>query len=90
MSAHVAMRTCVGCGQRERQAVLVRFAADGGRLVPRRAHGAAGRSAYLHRSSSCWGAFLGRRGPVRSLRMTPGAAERERFVAVLRADESSR
>jgi predicted RNA-binding protein YlxR (DUF448 family) len=68
----------------------VRFAAEGGRLVPRRRHAGTGRSAYLHPSAACWDTFLKRRGAVRSLRMTPVPGERERFVAALRAGEALR
>jgi predicted RNA-binding protein YlxR (DUF448 family) len=90
MRGHEPIRTCVGCGGRDRQRALVRFvacpdglAADGTRRAP-------GRGAYLHRRPECWAAFARRRGPVRSLRLTPGRPERERLVAALAASEGER
>lgn len=83
MTAGTPIRTCVGCGTRAPQAALVRFVAagEGLRLDPPRR--APGRGAYLHRHPECWTAFVRRRGPVRSLRLTPAAGERERLVASL-------
>jgi predicted RNA-binding protein YlxR (DUF448 family) len=78
------LRTCVGCGQRGAQHTLARFvsadgrlALDAGRVRER------GRGAYLHRTPSCWHAFVRRRGPIRSLRMTPEATQREQLVDTL-------
>ena len=85
MSRHVAMRTCVGCGDRARQAELVRFTAtpEGLRLDgPGRAPA---RGAYLHRAAACWASFARRRGVVRSLRLSPGHTERDRLIAQLAA-----
>ena len=77
------IRTCVGCGERAEKATLLRVVAgaDGLRLDPS-AH-APGRGAYLHRASSCWTQFARRRGPVRSLRLTPLRGDRERLVELL-------
>lgn len=78
------MRTCVGCGTRAPQGALLRFvsAGDGGlTLDPRR--GLPGRGAWLHGDPACWSAFVGRRGPVRSLRATPTRAAREALRATL-------
>jgi len=79
------IRTCVGCGGRAPQRVLLRFAAGpaGLRLDGRRR--APGRGAYLHASPECWLAFTRRRGPVRSLRASPAPAERAALVAALSA-----
>jgi len=80
------IRTCVGCGQRDRQRVLVRFVMAGGNLAPDGRDGRQpGRGAYLHSAPSCWSTFVRRRGAVRSLRLSPAAAERERLVATLSA-----
>jgi len=77
------IRTCVGCGAREAQARLRRFVAtaDGLRADGRRR--APGRGAYLHCDPACWTAFTRRRGAVRSLRVSPTPADRERLVATL-------
>jgi len=77
------IRTCVGCGERGPQVTLVRIvgAIDGLRLDPRRR--APGRGGYLHRTPSCWNAFVRRRGRVRSLGLNPGRPEREHLVAAL-------
>jgi len=83
MSRQVAMRTCVGCGRRAPQAELLRLTAatDGLRLDAGRR--APGRGAYLHRAPLCWASFARRRGPVRSLRLTPGREERHRVLVQL-------
>jgi uncharacterized protein len=81
--AHQPMRTCVGCGAQAPQNTLRRFIAgsDGLRIDgPRRAPG---RGAYLHADPDCWRAFARRRGPVRSLRLNPPPAERERLIGML-------
>ena len=78
------VRTCVGCGARDAQAVLRRFVGegDGLRLDARRR--APGRGAYLHARAECWDAFLRRRGPIRSLRRSIGHTERARLITALR------
>jgi len=85
MSRHVATRTCVGCGQRAPQAELLRLTAASEGLRLDAVRRAPGRGAYLHRAPTCWAAFARRRGPVRSLRLTPGRNERERLLAQLGA-----
>lgn len=85
MKRQEPIRTCVGCAERVPQSGLVRFVAGVTGLevdAPRRMPG---RGAYLHRRPECWAAFARRRGPVRSLRATPGRSERERLVAMLSA-----
>jgi uncharacterized protein len=84
MRRHVAIRTCVGCGQRAPQAELLRFTAAAG-LRPDALRRTPGRGAYLHPAPVCWQAFARRRGPVRSLRLTPGHDERARLLAQLHA-----
>jgi len=83
MSVHVPLRTCVGCGARAPQSALVRFTATAAGLHADVGRRAAGRGAYLHSAPTCWTAFVRRRGPVRSLRLTPAAAQREHLVAQL-------
>ena len=78
------IRSCVGCGQRAAQGTLVRFVTvDTGLALDGPGGRRPGRGAYLHRAPSCWSAFGRRRGPVRSLRTTPGAAQREQLVDTL-------
>ena len=77
------VRTCVGCGERAAKAALLRMVAGTDGLRLDRALRAPGRGAYLHPTSSCWTAFARRRGSIRSLRLNPGADERERLVAAL-------
>ncbi|TMA56916.1 MAG: YlxR family protein [Deltaproteobacteria bacterium] len=91
MSRHVAMRTCVGCGRRAPQAELLRLTAASEGLRLDTVRRSPGRGAYLHRVPICWAAFVRRRGPVRSLRLTPGHDERQRlFVQLGAAPETSR
>jgi predicted RNA-binding protein YlxR (DUF448 family) len=78
------VRSCVGCGCRAPQAELVRFTwrdqavhRDGLRRAP-------GRGAYLHPRPACWDAFVTRRGPVRSLRVSVPRVAREALVRALR------
>jgi uncharacterized protein len=85
VSAHVPIRTCVGCGGREAQTALVRFVATRPGLALDASRQRPGRGAYLHRRAECWTAFVRRRGPVRSLRATPSPVEREGLVAMLTA-----
>jgi len=79
------IRTCVGCGQRDSKANLVRLvrAAAGLALAPT----ASGRGAYLHVEPACWEAFLRRRGPIRSLRQSATREEREQLILALRGAE---
>ena len=77
------VRTCTGCGSRAPQQALVRFVIRDGRLEVDGRRRAPGRGAYLHRAADCWTAFVRRRGPVRSLRATPAASERQRLVTLL-------
>ena len=85
MSVHEPVRTCVGCGARAPQRALRRFVAGpaGLRLDGRRR--GPGRGAYLHASPEGWVAFTRRRGPVRSLGVSPVPAERAALVALLSA-----
>jgi len=83
------IRTCVGCGQRAPQSLLVRIVARGESLRPDPARRLPGRGGYLHPSPACWAGFVRRRGPVRSLRLTPPRAERERLVAALAASSET-
>ena len=86
----MGVRSCVGCGGREDQPALVRMTFRDGVLLRDGSKRAAGRGGYLHRRDSCWAAFVGRRGPVRSLREAVPRATREAFVRELHADASGR
>jgi predicted RNA-binding protein YlxR (DUF448 family) len=90
VTGHEPIRTCTGCGSRAPQRTLLRFVALGGTLALDHGRRSPGRGAYLHRDPECWTAFVRRRGPVRSLRLTPPRPERERLVAVLAADAAAK
>lgn len=85
------VRTCCGCGRRDLQEGLLRLTLVDGRLTfdPRRR--GQGRGAYLHRQSSCWGAFVRGKGYVRSLRRRLSQEERAIPVQVIdRGGETDR
>ena len=84
------IRTCVGCGVRAPQADLIRLVAAGERLVLDARRRLPGRGAWLHREPACWGTFVQRRGPVRSLRSTPGREAREALRDALMSAEGTR
>ena len=79
--AHVPIRSCAGCRQRDAQARLQRFTLAGERLVWDRRGRARGRGAYLHARADCFAAFVAHKPFVRSLRASISAAERSRLVA---------
>jgi predicted RNA-binding protein YlxR (DUF448 family) len=79
------IRTCVGCGERAPQGVLLRVVATPAGLRADPLRRVPGRGAYLHGTPACRAAFARRRGPVRSLALTVPRGERERFVAALAA-----
>ena len=82
-SAHVPLRTCVGCRKRAAKRDLVRLvsaAADGVRVD--RTGSAPGRGAYVHPDRSCVEAALGRGAIARALRV----GLNEDGAATLRAD----
>ena len=62
------IRSCVGCGRKAPQSELIRFVADGGRLVP--GAGRPGRGAYTCRRLACFERALARRAFNRTLRQT--------------------
>ena len=88
--AHIAVRSCVGCGERDSQALMVRLARgasgilriDVKRSMP-------GRGAYLHRADPCLSRFAKRRGVIRSLRVAVDAPVRAGIVAELRGQRES-
>ena len=88
MSEASPIRTCVGCSARAPQGALVRLVSTAAGLALDERRRLPGRGAYLHRDTSCWTAFVRRRGPVRSLRATPSVAERERLVRLLSGAEA--
>jgi predicted RNA-binding protein YlxR (DUF448 family) len=64
------IRRCVGCGKRERQERLFRFAQ--------------GRGAYLHPRRSCLDAFMNARSSfVRSLKTTVSREVREGYASLI-------
>ena len=58
MSAHVPLRTCVGCGTRAPQSALMRFTATAEGLRADVGRRAAGRGAYLHGVPTCLAALI--------------------------------
>jgi predicted RNA-binding protein YlxR (DUF448 family) len=62
------IRSCVGCGRKAPQAELLRFVAEGGRLVP--GAGKPGRGAYTCRRLPCFERAVARRAFNRTLRRT--------------------
>lgn len=89
--SHVPVRTCVGCGQTDRQSDLVRLSRSvEGRICLARRGQAKGRSAYLHPSPGCWRNFLSRGGSIRSLRTTLDKSERAALFEQYREREGAR
>ena len=87
MSKPLQLRTCLGCGARAPQCMLLRLARDGsGAIVADSRRCAPGRGGYLHRDGTCWERFAARKGLLRSLRVTLSRAERQELVARLRED----
>jgi hypothetical protein len=84
------MRSCVGCGERAAQSALVRMTWRGDALHRDGVARAAGRGGYLHDRRACWDAFVGRRGPVRSLRVAVPRAAREALVRALSGTDPRR
>jgi predicted RNA-binding protein YlxR (DUF448 family) len=80
------VRSCVGCGQRGPQASLIRMTWRDGGLVRDGGRRGTGRGGYLHDAPACWQTFVGRRGPVRSLRAAVSRPVREAFVRELQAE----
>lgn len=63
------VRTCMGCGQRERAGHLVRVVRrPNGSLSLDRDHREHGRGGYLHKIEDCWSRFARRGGTIRSFR----------------------
>lgn len=78
------IRSCIGCGQRAAQSLLLRVQLDGdGRLTLVHRSGRAGRSGYLHSNKDCWQRFASRKGPVRSLARNFDRDARRAFIMQL-------
>jgi len=87
---HIAMRSCVGCGERDDQARMVRLVRDpSGRLLVDAKRSLPGRGAYLHRADACLSRFAKRRGMVRSLHSAVDTPTRVGVVAELRGQRIS-
>jgi uncharacterized protein len=82
---HVPVRTCIGCGLRDRQAEMFRLTwAPGGGLLVDSGCNSGGRGGYLHRSEECWVRFARRKGMVRSLKVSVDRSARTMLVDQLR------
>jgi predicted RNA-binding protein YlxR (DUF448 family) len=83
---HAPIRTCIGCGQRDRQDQLLRIARDADGVLrvdaERRLHG---RGGYMHARQDCWTLFTRRKGMVRSWRAAVDRPARAALVALLTA-----
>jgi predicted RNA-binding protein YlxR (DUF448 family) len=90
VSRHVPIRTCLGCGQRAPQRVLLRVA-----FAPERVlrlvepAGVGHRTGYLHDEQECWDAFGRRKGQVRSLGASVDRSARLGFVDELKRATAS-
>ncbi len=82
---HTPIRTCIGCGSRDRRGELIRLVLqpDGG--LRRDELGAPGRGGYLHRREDCWTKFARRGGTVRSFRSAVQVQARKALLVELRA-----
>lgn len=79
-------RTCVGCGKRDEQRVLMRFAVSEGVLECRSPKSARGRSAYIHSSGACIERLEKSRWVDRSLRVRTDKHMRAHFASRLTPD----
>ena len=82
MSLTVPIRLCIGCGERDQQALLIRFSlSQDGTL----ALGAgSGRGGYLHRRQQCVQAFAtARPGMVRSLGIVLSREKRKQYASLI-------
>ncbi len=82
MKRAAPIRRCVGCGERDLQQDLIRFAQD----TEGQLHSGAGlgRGAYLHPRHTCLNAFTHARSKfVRSLKKTVSREARERYAILI-------
>ena len=74
---HVPIRTCMGCGARAPQPVLLRLRrSTRGTLTQAIPPDTQGRSGYLHLRRECWDQFASRKGRIRSLGCSLDRAQR--------------
>ncbi|HUF42700.1 MAG TPA: DUF448 domain-containing protein [Verrucomicrobiae bacterium] len=80
---HAPERTCLGCGAREKQAIMIRLTAtsDGGVIM----EPIQGRGGYLHRREDCWKMFINRKSHFRAFRRETSRTARETLVRQLKA-----
>lgn len=80
---HRHQRTCLGCGEKDDQKVLLRLVARGrGELQLDRL--AEGRGGYLHTNEACWGAFLRKKNLYRAFHIEIEREAREKLILALR------
>lgn len=83
MKSKAPRRTCLGCGNTDEQAKLLRMIiGENGELE---LNAAKGRGGYLHPAESCWGLFLRRKSVYRAFHAEVDKAAKERLIAGLRA-----
>lgn len=83
MQLHRPQRTCLGCGARDDQNVLLRIVALGNGELQLDRQGK-GRGGYLHKAEGCWQAFLRKRSLHRAFRLEIGRESREKLILTLR------
>jgi uncharacterized protein len=79
---HVPLRQCAGCGRRDEQARLARFALRDGHVAWDRERRVPGRGAYLHLEDECLTRFTRQKPFVRGLKASIGNEDRKRLVAM--------
>jgi hypothetical protein len=85
-SGRSPLRTCLGCGARDKKESLLRLVATDGRRLKLDLQGRyQGRGGYLHRDQECWEGFRRKKSLYRALRVEIDKEARDRFIAELRA-----
>lgn len=80
---HAPLRTCLGCGARDKKEKLIRLAVTGERelvLDDQR-----GRGGYLHERPECWQGFLSRKSHYRAFRVEVTREQKEQLIRRLRS-----
>jgi len=77
------MRTCLGCGTRDRQDCLLRLVVDpSGKLKVQ--DGGPGRGGYVHKQETCWESCLGNKKFYRAFHMEISREARIKLIQELR------
>ena len=76
------MRTCLGCGARERKTDLLRLIVNAAGQLTVAAHGQ--RGGYLHRRAACWSGFVSRKSHFRAFRVEVAKSAKEKLLRDLK------